>query len=381
MALGRHSLKSMAAGPACGLTDLLHNGSQPVLKTLIRIALSAASSILFMASTASAQEVFTNLSSRPVGQIHFHSVTPQSRFELARHGSSLEKVVVWGDLSFPAAEVVGGAGGSVGPVPAMVIAHGSAGVQPKDLVRWVPFFNKMGIATFVVDSFKPRHIDSTVDDQSVLDQAANDADALSALKLLATDPRIDRARIGIIGFSRGGAVALETAVEPFRKGIISDSTRFAAHIAFYTGCLVRYWATPSPMTGAPIMMALAAKDDYTPPQPCIDYANTMKAAGLDVETHVYEGAYHDFDNTVRYFKYWPGAQTSRNCPPSEINPVTFSEYRILETGQTFKASRDFAQAVNYAKCGTRGVSTGSDFSAAKKAEEDVRHFVVTAFRL
>jgi dienelactone hydrolase len=51
----------------------------------------------------------------------------------------------------------------------------------------------------------------------VLDQSANGADALSALKLLASDPRIDASRIGVMG-SRGGIVALETAIEPFRQG-------------------------------------------------------------------------------------------------------------------------------------------------------------------
>lgn len=73
----------------------------------------------------------------------------------------------------------------------MVIAHGSAGIQPKDTLRWVPLLNQMGIATFAVDSFKPRKIDRSDEDQSVLDQSANDADALAALKLLASDPRID----------------------------------------------------------------------------------------------------------------------------------------------------------------------------------------------
>ena len=261
----------------------------------------------------------------------------------------------------------------------MVIAHGSAGVQKKDIDRWVPFFNKLGIAAFLVDSYKPRHIDRTVDDQSLLDQSANDADALSALRLLATDPRIDRKRIGVIGFSRGGVVALDTAVNLIRKGVISDDTRFAAHIAFYPGCPTRFWSVPSPMTGAPIMMALAGKDNYTLPQPCIEYGNVMKAAGLDVEVHVYERAYHDFDSTVAYFKSLPNAQTSRNCPSSEIDPITW-EYRILNTGQTFKRYQDFWAAYDYAKCRTTGVFVGSDFEAANKAEEDVRRFLARVFQ-
>lgn len=306
-------------------------------------------------------------------KVFFDSVTPDSRFQLARGVPRLPRVRVWGFLSFPE--------GATAAVPAMVIAHGSAGLQAKDTERWVPLLHKMGIATFVIDSFGPRGIRQTTDDQLVLDQSANDADALFALGRLAQDKRIDAARIGVMGFSRGGIVAIETAIEPFRKGVIADALRFAAHIAFYPGCTVRYWADPSPMTGAPIMMALAEKDDYTPPQPCLDYAGAMKKAGVDVETHVYEGAYHDFDNTNRYFRYWPGSVTSRACPASEINPVTFAEYRILATGQTFATYKEFAPVFDYPHCMARGVRTGSHPGAARAAEEDVRRFLGRAFGL
>jgi len=324
-----------------------------------------------MAGTANAQNV--DVPSQSVEKRYFDSVTPNSRFQLARQTTELKPVKVWGFLSFPNAVSTA--------VPAMIIAHGSAGMQPKDTERWVPFFHRMGIATFVLDSFGPRGIQRTDEDQLVLDQSANDADALFALKVLAQDKRIDAARIGVIGFSRGGVVAIETAIEPFRHGVIADTLRFAAHVAFYPGCVLRYWATPAPMTGAPIMMALAAKDDYTPPQPCIDYADTMKKAGVDVEVHVYDGAYHDFDNTNRYFKYWPNSVSNRNCPLSEINPVTFSEYKILKTGETYRTYKDFAPVFNYTKCAVRGVNTGSNFDAAKAAEKDVRNFLIRVFGL
>lgn len=342
------------------------------LKAVAKLALTVLPIIFATSSNVAAQQVLTDLSTQPVGQIYFNSVTPKSRFELARRTYNPEPTVIWGTLSFPA--------DAKSPLPAMVIAHGSAGIQNKDIDRWVPFFNKLGIATFLVDSFKPRHIDRTIDDQSLLDQSANDADALSALRLLATDPRIDARRIGVIGFSRGGIVALDTAVNRIRKGIISDDTRFAAHIAFYPGCPIRFWSTPSPMTGAPIMMALARKDNYTPALPCVDYGDAMKAAGLDVEVHVYEGAYHDFDNTVPYFKSLPNAQSSRDCPSSEIDPVTW-EYRILKTGQTFKRYQDFSAVFDYAKCRTTGVFVGSNADAAEKAEADVRRFLTRVFQL
>ncbi|MGV8732966.1 hypothetical protein ACV349_32975, partial [Pseudomonas aeruginosa] len=73
---------------------------------------------------------------------------------------------VWGTLYLPE--------NLQGPVPAMVISHGSAGPQQKDVDRWVRLFNQIGMAAFVVDSFGPRGIANTMDNQSQLNPAAND---------------------------------------------------------------------------------------------------------------------------------------------------------------------------------------------------------------
>lgn len=325
--------------------------------------------LLLAAARARAQQVYDDLSAQPEGVIRFRSVTPSSRYNLAhrRYAST----VVWGTLSLPRH--------GRAPYPALVIAHGSAGVQEKDAQRWVPLLNHMGIATFAVDSFKPRSISRSDDDQSVLDQSANDADALSALKLLASDPRIDASRIGVMGFSRGGIVALETAIEPFRQGVIDNGLRFAAHIAFYPGCGLRYWRTPSPLTGAPIMMALAENDDYVPPRACIAYADAMKQAGQDVELHVYAGAYHDFDNTVSYLQRGAMVQTSRRCADREVDPVNW-KYKLLASGETFSDYPAFAAKLG--SCAVRDrVTIGSNAGAAREAERDVQAFLRRVFKL
>lgn len=338
---------------------------RPTWLTLFAVAAAA-----LLLAPARAQ-VLDNLSSQPVGTVRFRSVTPNNRYELAHRSYPEQPTVIWGTLSFPP--------GAKGRMPAMVIAHGSAGVQQKDSERWVPLLHQLGIATLQLDSFQPRNIRRTDEDQSQLDQSANDADALSALRLLATDPRIDPARIGVIGFSRGGIVALETAVERFRQGVIRGELKFAAHIAFYPGCGLRYWSRPSPLTGAPIMMALAEEDNYVPARACIAFGEEMKAAGQDVEVHVYRGAYHDFDNTVPYQKRAPRTETSRNCADREIDPSTW-QYRLLQSGKTFMEYRDYAAALG--ACVTRGdVTTGSNPAAAKLAERDVRAFLTRAFKL
>jgi dienelactone hydrolase len=102
----------------------------------------------------------------------------------------------------------------------------------------------------------------TATDQSQLPTAAHVADALAALRLLATHPRIDPERIGVIGFSKGGQVALYTALEPFRRAVIEDDRRFAAHVALYPYC--GDWYMAERVTGAPMRWLLGGRDDYTP---------------------------------------------------------------------------------------------------------------------
>ena len=46
-------------------------------------------------------------------------------------------------------------------------------------------------------------------------------------------------------------------------------------------------------------MLLGALDDWTPPQPCVDFARQLQARpGSDVAVQVYEGSYHGFDGTA-----------------------------------------------------------------------------------
>jgi len=329
-----------------------------ILPTLFALALA------LTLADARGQTVYADLSGQPTGLLHFNSVTPRNRFELAHSTYDPRPTIIQGTLTMPTR--------GTPPYAAMVLAHGSGGIEPKDWQRWVPLLHEMGIATFMVDSFSTRNITSTVNDQSQLDQSANDADALSALKLLATDPRIDRKRIAIMGFSRGGVAALETANDYFRRGIIKDDLAFAAHVAFYPGCGLRYWTRPAPMTGAPIMMALAGADDYSLPQACIAYAKVLRDAGLDITLHVYANASHDFDSFVQRSVYHPGAQTARACPDREIDPVTW-EYRILKTGQTFRDFGAFAAATG--PCITTGATTGGNPVQAALAEADVRAFL------
>lgn len=296
------------------------------------------------------------------GKVYFESVTPSGFFQLAK-GQATLKTVIFGTLQVPKKATV--------PVPAMVIAHGSSGVAERES-WWADHLNDIGVAGFIVDSFTPRNIRDTSTDQTQLSTAANVADAFTALKLLATHPKIDRQRIGVIGFSKGGQVALWTEFEPYRHAIIGDQTKFAAHVPLYPAC--NDWQVTEHLTGGPMLMLLGGRDDYTPAAPCREYGQWLKSKGVDVSVIVYENAYHDFDS-IRPPVRAKNVVTGRNCGMQ----VDLDRFAI-----TIRASgEDITRSVAaYSRgCQERGAMVGGDSEGRKKSPEDVKTFLKKVFTL
>lgn len=314
-----------------------------------------------------AAEPAASLQDGRTGPVEFLSATPSGPTQLVRRTYPAAGTVVRGELVLPPDS------GS-GRLPAMVIAHGSGGILPGREDAWARRLQGLGIATFVIDSFGPRGLVRTATDQSRLSTMANLADALAALRLLATHPRIDPARIGVMGFSRGGQVALYSALEPLRQGMIEDGLRFAAHVALYPSCSIPYRARQ--VTGAPMLMLLGAADDYTPAEPCRAYAGWFAAQGAPVRLVAYEGAYHDFDipDPPRFVRT---LQSARDCR-AEVE-VENGAVRRLDTGE---ALRDPATIGAYFRgCMRYGATMGGDPAALARAEADVAAFLAAAFGL
>src|SRR6202021_3638993 len=188
------------------------------------IAVSAACAAYAGSITTKDPPVATLADGR-TGTIAFEALTPKSSRELVS-GKTTEKSVIAGVLTLPAS--ADAAGASNAKIPAMVVVHGSSGVLHND-GDWAKRLNEIGIAAFVIDNFTGRGIEETATGRSRLSAIADAAGALAALRLLATHPAIDPKRIGVIGFSRGGSVAIDSALEPIRRAAIADDPRFAPH--------------------------------------------------------------------------------------------------------------------------------------------------------
>ena len=139
----------------------------------------------------------------------------------------------------------------------------------------------------------------------------------------------------VIDFSKGGQVALYTALEPFRRAIVEDDRRFAAHVALYPYC--NDWYTAERITRAPMVLLLGGRDDYTPAEPCRGYAEWFKSAGSETTVIVYPDAYHDFDS-YRPPKLERALVTGRGCQMA-VDLDHFA-VKLRTTGEDITASGD-----------------------------------------
>jgi dienelactone hydrolase len=269
---------------------------------------------------------------------------------------------------------------ATGPVPALVLKHDSGGLSGPggDNVRkWAQMLAGWGVAALVVDSFGPRGVSGTASDQAQLSQWVDVADALNALKVLAADPRIDKNRIGIMGWSRGGTVAMVTALETARQAVLDpDGPKFAAHIVFYGSGATQY--RDKATDGAPMLFFHGAADDYAAMAPTKEFADWAQTMGDAVTFIAYPGDYHRFDVEGQHGGFVSGVQSGRNCD------VVID----LATGQVVRMDHKPASGVTvqsytayFKSCTELGADLDYDAQARTDAVAKVHAFVQQVFHL
>jgi dienelactone hydrolase len=304
-----------------------------------------------------------------VEELSIPSVTPTSVSQLEPGASPAPKsVTVTGTLYLPK--------NGTPPYPAMLVMHGSGGLtyQGEQMDAWAQQLNIWNIAALVIDSFTARGVTETVTDQSRLSEWAEVADAFAGLKLLASNPVIDPHRIGIIGFSRGGSVALYTALNTPRHAMLTGNLDFANHIAFYPYCNGEMLDKATDKS--PVLFLQGEADDYTPIGPCRQYAKWFASMGDQVTFVGYPGAYHGFDIPGAGVGYVGSAQAYVNCDYA----YDLAQRRYLRVGKNDNPTVSPEQFKEYlASCFVWGAHVTSDDEARQRSIEQVHHFLAADF--
>ena len=177
--------------------------------------------------------------------------------------------------------------------PAVVLVHGTAGIGSVGAFHRQALLDA-GLVVLEVD-FKTGVYASRMDRppfEYFLPMA------FAALKALRAKPSVDPNRIGILGFSMGGGVALRTAVEAERCAWMGQDRGFAAIVAFYPVCksFIPTAERVGALTGAPILVAYGTRDAYGEKAAVPELKRVLRERfHFDLETLALPGAPHAFD--------------------------------------------------------------------------------------
>ncbi len=182
-----------------------------------------------------------------------------------------------------------------GPYPTVVLLHGCAGLYNKNgrvsarHLDWALTLRDQGYAVLMVDSFGPRGIDQvcTYSERAVRATVERKRDAWAALAYLKNRKDVDEERIAVMGWSQGAGTVL-AAYGPGGKG-----AGYRAAIALYPGCRTSLKDANWQPEG-PLLMLLGGKDEWTPPEPCLELAKRDPVKER-TEVVVYPDAHHGFD--------------------------------------------------------------------------------------
>ena len=255
-----------------------------------------------------------------------------------------------------------------GRLPVVVLQHGSGGAGA-NIEIWEEEFNALGVSTFTLDGLTGRGLTQVITDQALLGRLNFILDIYRALDILAKHPRVDRNRIALMGFSRGGHAALNASLTRFHKMWNRSGTGFAAYIPIYPDCATTY-ITDTDIADSPIRIFGGTPDDYDPIAPCKAYVKRLKAAGRDVEVTEYPHAPHSFDDPhLPASIVVTGGQTLRHC-------VIREEARGVLINAATKEPFSYKDS-----CVELNPHVGFDPAAAAAAKASVKQFLKMVFKL
>lgn len=171
------------------------------------------------------------------------------------------------------------------PRPAVILIHTCH--NPAFYLPWIKQLNSWGLATLSFSRCQPPD-NKPLNANESLEWREGSATAYAALNFLATNPNIDKTRIGLIGWSRVGMVPL-SVLNPEGDYQFSKA-KFAAAIAINPFC--GFAGGPHQ---APILVLSGGKDDWVDAKLCQKMSVLTANDKFPVTVKVYPNAWHGFD--------------------------------------------------------------------------------------
>jgi carboxymethylenebutenolidase len=177
-----------------------------------------------------------------------------------------------------------------GPGPAIIVVHEWWGMngQIRDVARRL---TAQGYVAIVPDLYHGKVADDPERAHVLLrslEPAGVHADLEAAFEWLRAQPRVEKSRIGIIGFCAGGGFALDEAL---------TNSELSAVVVFYGE--VENDAARLAKLRAPLQAHFGEKDDGIPTSRVDAFRAALKKGGKVAEVYTYGGAGHAFMNESR----------------------------------------------------------------------------------
>lgn len=182
---------------------------------------------------------------------------------------------------------------ATGRLPAVLVIHENRGLNPhiEDVARRLALegFLALGVDLLSRDGGTPADEDAAREKIGKLDPATTVADAVAAVAYLKSLPD-SNGKVGAVGFCWGGGLVNRLAVA---------APDLAAAVAYYG---MQPPAADVPKIKAKLMLHYAGLDErINAGIPA--YEAALKAAGVDYQVFVYDGANHAFNNDTSAARY------------------------------------------------------------------------------
>ena len=185
-----------------------------------------------------------------------------------------------------------------GVYPAVILLHGSIGIQPANQ-QLAQVLSKHGYVSIVLDYYAGK-VGGLPPGSSFRGQAEKfkgwSDNGKNCVKYLQTLPEVEKDNIGLVGFSRGGGLAIAVSTQiPSVKAVV----------AYYPSPTLIWHVNK--MEVSPVLILHGSADRQVPLHKVKTLYDNLFLNGKIVELKIYEGAEHGFERFTNKWVYSPSA--------------------------------------------------------------------------